>query len=815
VTSRIFLLLLAIVALEFPAKANDEIFPATGSAAQAITWKNGSFVVNGKPVFLASGEVHYARVPRELWRDRLWRMKMMGLNTVQTYVFWNAQEGREGEFNFSDNLDLDAWLTLVESMGMYAIVRPGPYNCAEWESGGLPAWLTVKPGMQVREDYPAFVKAADQYLSKVYPIIAKHQINRGGSVLMVQLENEYPGGLWGTDGNPYLKHIYGMARKMGLEVPLFYSGLHHGNDPAGETPFAARKNPWYSTEFWTGWIGQYGDMAPEVFERSVRGTWKIIAFGGAGYDYYVVHGGSNFGYSRGSEEGAAYDYSAPIGQQGQLRKVYFPMRRASSFATTFSDLLARSVNDGKEVRTGVADGLRILTRAGTEGTAVFLDNQYGKQVVETKVELKSPALTFPKNGTLKLQPKEIRAVAVLDVPWTKSARFASIVSGVLGRVELGGKDYWVCYGEPGEGGEITVKRGSGIENISLEYPADDSVHEIPISSGDGKNAVFLVMNTSLADHTWILPNGIFVGPGFVHENGAMEFPPAGGAAKVYTARGRQEVTVPAVQPPALPTLSSWTWRGAAPEAEPSFNDAAWPASPQPLPMESVGSFQNGYGWYRTSFTSSADGVINLKFAGSGGDLRAFVNGSPAKLDSLPVKKGANTLAILAMTTPRPKMFDFKGATGLANARGIWGEPTVTGDAKITWRPWRFQGGLQNLDETPLIGKVTNWPAFVAGEWKTGNPPAPDRPNFWRTDFPYALTPGTDETVQLQASGLRRGQVWLNGHNLGPVPDAHPIYLPKCWLQPQNTLVIFDADGAAPNEVQLQRGETYALGAPPK
>src|SRR5205085_5369097 len=120
--------------------------------------------------------------------DRILRAKAMGFNCIQTYVMWNAHEGTEGVFTFNDNLDLDAWLSLCQELGMYAIVRPGPYVCAEWENGGLPAWLTIKPGMQVRNDYAEYLKYVDRFEDKIYAIIAKHQIHKGGNVLMVQLE---------------------------------------------------------------------------------------------------------------------------------------------------------------------------------------------------------------------------------------------------------------------------------------------------------------------------------------------------------------------------------------------------------------------------------------------------------------------------------------------------------------------------------------------------------------------------------------------------------------------------------------------------
>jgi beta-galactosidase len=189
-----------------PQGGGNEIFPPKAAAQDAIHWDNGYFVINGRPTFISSGSIHFARVPRELWRDRVWRMKMMGFNAVQSYIFWNASEPKEGQWDFSDNTDLDAWLSLLKEMNMYALERVGPYSCAEWEMGGYPAWVMVKPGMIDRELGPS-VAYSDPHLDKVEKIVAKHQLNHGGSVFMVQLENEHPQG-WGTQViDPYLKYL--------------------------------------------------------------------------------------------------------------------------------------------------------------------------------------------------------------------------------------------------------------------------------------------------------------------------------------------------------------------------------------------------------------------------------------------------------------------------------------------------------------------------------------------------------------------------------------------------------------------------------
>ncbi len=742
------LLLLTQGAWATPQDGRDEIFPPKAAAQDAIHWENGYFVINGKPAFISSGSIHYARVPRELWRERIWRLKMMGFNAVQSYIFWNASEPKEGQWDFSDNNDLDAWLSLLKDMNMYGLERVGPYSCGEWELGGYPSWLTVKPGMIDRELGPS-VAYSDPHLDIVEKIVARHQLNHGGSVFMVQLENEHPHG-WGTQViDPYLKHLDGQADRNGIEVPTFNSGMRHRSDPTAsdEAPFPVGPSPWYTTEFWTGYLGKptatwsNGDLVKGALDGKTHGTWKIIAFGGAGYNYYMGHGGTSFGYSGdGEPPGVSYDYSAPVGEAGQLHNLYFPARRAAYFAQTFTPLLTGS-HDDPALAACDQPALRITARTNpTQGSFIMIDHFRRKAGPASAADPNLPlethvtasGLTLPHKGGFHIGTGEPRTI-LLNVPWTKNASFESVCTNVLARQTVGKTDYWICYGPAGGTGEVTLKfKNVDVRpqsNFDFTYPAGDAVSEIKLDSPDGSKAVLLVMNTERTNRTWLAHDKIYVGPSFVFEDGRMEFPPEGGKATIYAAAGKSEMTQAATTIPDPPALANWSWRDAAPERGADIDTTKWIPSSGPRPMETYDSFQNRYGWYQATLHADTAGPVSLHFGGQSGTFDPYLNGHPGTTSALThgqsgsltlpdARPGDNTLAILVKASPRSKTL-FYDLDGMRTARGLWGGVSTNAASTpvdVSWKRW--DKATRGADASALAK-----PDYDDSTWTTVDPRA--------------------------------------------------------------------------------------------
>jgi beta-galactosidase len=639
--------------------------------------------------------------------------------------------------------------------------------------------------MKVRENDPQYLKYADRYLSKVYGIIAKHQIHKGGNVLMVQLENEYAN-RWGTDTNPHLQHLYEVARSSGLEVPLFNSGLHHGNDPAGNRSFGNRTVPWYSTEFWTGWIGLQGDMSAQMMEEKVRATWKIIGFGGGGYDYYVVHGGTNFGYSKGDEVTASYDYSSPIGEAGQLRKVYFPMKRAAMFAQAFSDVLTSS-KDGAGLVASNTGNLQTFVRTSPKGTAIFLadaprfqNNGRGRgpapaapQAIRTQIKLADGRQIPSGDKTLRVEPGEIRPiltdVVVRQDPKAQTATsvvFDYAATGILTRITLGETTYVVCYGAAGEEGEVAIKGQP--KPITFKYPADNfEVVDVP-----GANVKLLVMSTELADRTWIVGKGdqqtLVIGPHYVSPDGEMEAPTKNTKVVVYSAAGRKEINTPlhdVVMP--LPKLDKWTKREGA--LETTADTSKWPQSKDPKPMELYDDYVNGWGWYRTTVHKDAAGEATLRFSGAGDVVRIFVNGQRVAGDksgaTLNLKAGDNEVAALCWTEGRPKMYNFSGATGLTCAKGIWGPVMLVDKPLASITNWR----ILNTDAVTAQDNGPAAPDFDDSTWaqvRTGSDTMNNRAGYAWFRATFDVPQGTTQATLLHSGVDDEGEFFVNGQSVG-------------------------------------------------
>ena len=234
-----------------------------------ISYDDRSYLIDGKRIWLTSGSIHYFRVPHELWRDRLIKAKRAGLNCIQTYVAWNFHEQQEGKWNFDGDYDLREFILQAGELGLYVILRPGPYICAEWEAGGLPAWLVVKKGVALRTANATYMHYFDKYLKKVLSRLSDLQITRGGNIILIQNENEYTYTTM-PDRINYLGFINQLIRRAGFDIPIITCNylteprvpdtIECCNGYEDVIPFLKRLRtaqpdaPMLATEFWPGWF---------------------------------------------------------------------------------------------------------------------------------------------------------------------------------------------------------------------------------------------------------------------------------------------------------------------------------------------------------------------------------------------------------------------------------------------------------------------------------------------------------------------------------------------------------------------------------
>ena len=312
---------------------------------------NGTFLLDGKPFVVKAAEVHYPRIPRPYWEHRIKMCKALGMNTLCLYVFWNIHEQREGEFDFTGNNDVAAFCRLAQKNGMYVIVRPGPYVCAEWEMGGLPWWLLKKKDIKLREQDPYFMERVRIFEQKVGEQLAPLTIQNGGPIIMIQVENEY--GSYGEDKayvsaiRDCLRSIYGQQmalfqcdwssnfEKNGLDDLVWTMNFGTGAniDEQFRRLGELRPNaPKMCSEFWSGWFDKWGARhETRKADDMVAGIDEMLSKN-ISFSLYMTHGGTSFGHWAGANspgfapDVTSYDYDAPINEYGQATEKYWLLR---------------------------------------------------------------------------------------------------------------------------------------------------------------------------------------------------------------------------------------------------------------------------------------------------------------------------------------------------------------------------------------------------------------------------------------------------------------------------------------------------------
>jgi beta-galactosidase len=336
--------------------------PKLASAADAaavphsFAVQDGKFVLDGKPIQIISGEMHYTRIPREYWRDRMRMAKAMGLNAITTYVFWNEHEPTPGVYDFSGNNDVAEFVREAQQEGLYVILRPGPYICAEWELGGFPSWLLKDRSMVLRSSDPKFLEPTGRWLKRLGQELAPLQVGNGGPILLVQVENEY--GSFGND-HGYMEQIHRMLVDAGFTKAQLYTadgpeqiangslpelpvGINFGGSEAGaaQKAFAVLKQtrpqgPFFNSEYWDGWFDHWGDKHATTDPEKEAANLDWMLRQGYSVSLYMFEGGTSFGWMNGANSNGknyqpdvtSYDYDAPLDESGRPTTKFYLFRR--------------------------------------------------------------------------------------------------------------------------------------------------------------------------------------------------------------------------------------------------------------------------------------------------------------------------------------------------------------------------------------------------------------------------------------------------------------------------------------------------------
>jgi beta-galactosidase len=787
-----------------------------------ICFDHNSYRIENRPTWLLSGEMHYFKMTRGDWRRRLLQLKCAGFNTVSVYMPWNYHELGEGEWDFSGDRDVEHLLQLAAELGLYVVARPGPYICNEWQAGGLPAWLSGKPGIRLRTKDPKFLAYVDKWWDRIAPLIARYEIGREGTVILAQVENEYGHYGEGQEAD-YIYHLRDGLRARGITVPVIncdsfinfsrlkpgvYEGVNlccnFGGDGLRNLARARGLQPdapLFVTEYWIAAFDWWGRDGSAVYgdARALNGALEIAAGGAGGLTAFVFAGGAHFGYWHGRSicsdanfMTTLYGPGAPILDDGRFSGKY------ELFKTQLAPLnLPALAMAGMPEIEELQPGLIRATRRGPDGTFIFTLNRSAEQIriADTEKDQACVDMSIPA-GAVQWTVRDLRLPGGQRLNRTSLSLLAIEPTLIL-------------YGEAGSEGWLDLDG----KRLDVHVPDNN----LPIHLRHGEVDI-LVLNRAAAGCCWPLalpgaPAVVFGGPERIEDavvrKGRIEITASSSSqAEVWRFHdGQLTVETPAYQKGSESgsvALSAIRCSHCLPESAADFDDTAWFSAAQPQRMAAFGH-GHGYAWYRTSFEVVDEGPQSLIFSGADDRAHVWVDGHYLGcrgwgshhgwhlMPNLPA--GLHTLAILAENLG---MFN-SGAEydiPLGEPKGLYGPVWLNG-AEITG--WRMRAGLgvgEGIDswdrlggeiaDRPLAGAKLTGPLWVAGE--------------------FTIPEGFDGAVRLElGEHAGKGSVWLNGHNVGRYWNLGPqqsLWLPLSWLKSRNDLVLFEEGRIAPDQLKI-------------
>jgi hypothetical protein len=747
-----------------------------------VTYDDRSYHIDGRRIWLTSGTIHYFRVPAGLWRDRLLKAKRAGLNCIETYVAWNFHEAAEGKWDFTGDRDVVAFVKLCKELGLYVILRPGPYICAEWDFGGFPAWLVNKPGIAYRTNNAVYSHYFDKFFRQVLPRLAEHQVTRGGNIILIQNENEYQYTTM-PDRLAYLEFISQLIRRAGFEIPIITcnycseplvpGAIECVNASGNLVQWLKRLRvrqpnaPMLVTEFWSGWFDNFGEKHHTQAD-SARRVLEVLGCG-AQYNYYMWHGGTNFGFwgarwpSRDNAfQTTSYDYDAPLAEGGGLTAKYYQTRLVNLASTHLGEILATMKLECPGVT--VHDGVSVLNISGPRGRLAVVSNS-------GKTDIKTAKVSLLDNTELTVSLEPIGATMVpleLKITDAVTLDYSNMMPlGVFGPAATeespGGIKVLVLHGPAGFDGRFSING----KRQRITVPAGEEPLMMEL---DGMTVV--IVCSDLASRTWPTADSLVIGPTWLGEDATqVVVRPGAKQYAIVTFEGQlthkkvRAADLPPAKKPAVPKLS--TPRLAAVAAEPLDESLQWTAMDKPRDVDALGQHY-GYVWYRAQIDVARPGERQLYFTDCHDRATVYVNGHVAGVFGdgagavrqplkARLKAGRNDLVMLLDNMGRPNVGE-----RLGERKGIFGP--IYSARRLAGKSYRIQRGEEfprriiprNLSH--LADSLASKPLWVATMDISMSKVVPVQVAFRELDYPVAVW----------CNGRCVGFFWAWDHNYGQV-----------------------------------------------